>query len=400
MAHKDLSHLTEEQIKDLIKRYYNHEKIANLLEEFEINVYPSMLIKLFPPVIHNELFCKYCPDINLVSKLDGRSHRNYNVVHFEKFCPVCDHRDHTYCYCSNCKEIRKQKEQAEEENKRNVLMQAFLPVNIDIPAPNELTLKDALYLISVAEHSATKDLEFIKPYLEGPSITNLAPDEELRCNIIEHLNSRGFIQINPLINSLDVFKFDLRDKVVGYYRNKMLWEFLPNMDIREKAEYLNSILNIIKGEWLTSWKNDIIEMSQLIAKYECIENLKYLLVEHDFPVMDQHAEKQALTTFVDLFQNFSVGQVFNLSWQAVSRVKYEISLDKSYYQYSEDNIISIIISKMRQKANKFIIEGRTIKNSRREYCLPQTIISSTFFDMFLEIEEEYYENVMPTEYSR
>ncbi|AFD19796.1 MAG: hypothetical protein AB8U78_06300 [Rickettsia slovaca] len=32
MAHKDLSHLTEEQIKDLIKRYYNYEKIANLLE--------------------------------------------------------------------------------------------------------------------------------------------------------------------------------------------------------------------------------------------------------------------------------------------------------------------------------------------------------------------------------
>lgn len=106
----------------------------------------------------------------------------------------------------------------------------------------------------------------------------------------------------------------------------MLWEFLPNMDIREKVEYLNSILNIIKGEWLTSWKNDVIEISQLIAKYKCIENLKCLLVEHDFPVMDQHAEKQALTTFVDLFQSFSVGQVFNLSWQAVSRVKYEISL--------------------------------------------------------------------------
>ncbi|WCR57418.1 hypothetical protein [Rickettsia asembonensis] len=203
MAHKDLSHLTEEQIKDLIKRYYNYKKIPDLLEEFEINVYPSMLIKLFPPVVHNELFYKYCPDINLVSKLDGRSHRNYNVVYFEKFCPVCDHRDHTYSYCSNCKEIRTQKEQVEEENKRNVLMQAFLPVNIDIPAPNELTLKDAVYLISVAEHSATKDLEFIKPYLEGASISSLAPDEELKYDIIEHLNHIGFIRINPLTNSLD-----------------------------------------------------------------------------------------------------------------------------------------------------------------------------------------------------
>ncbi|WP_341789021.1 MULTISPECIES: hypothetical protein [unclassified Rickettsia] len=331
MAHKDLSHLTEEQIKDLIKRYYNHEKMVDLLEEFKINVHPNTLIKLFPPVIHNELFCKYCSDVNLVSKLEGRSHTNCNIVHFEKFCPACDHRDNSHCSCSHCKDIRKQKKQAEEENKRNILMQTFLPVNTDIPAVEELTLKDAVYLISAAEHSATKDFEFIKPYLEGPTVTSLAPDEELIYDIIEHLNHRGFIQINPLKNNLDVFKFDLNDKVVGYYRDRVLWELLPNMDIREKIEYLNSILNIIKGEWSFSWKNDVIKMRELITKYECLENLKCLLEEHSFPEMDQHAEKQALSTFTDLFEDFSVGQIFNLSWQAVSRVKYEISLDKIYY---------------------------------------------------------------------
>ncbi|WP_032138699.1 hypothetical protein [Rickettsia tamurae] len=187
MAHKDLSHLSETQIKELIRRYYNYEKIPDLLEEFEINVYPSMLIKLFPPLVHNELFCKYCLDINLVSEFRSRSYTNgdSNIVSVNSFCPLCNHIDHLHCSCSNCKEIRKQKKQAEEENKRNVLMQAFLPISIDIPIPNELTLKDAVYLFAVKEHSATKDLEFIKPYLEGPSITSLAPDEELRCDIIE-----------------------------------------------------------------------------------------------------------------------------------------------------------------------------------------------------------------------
>ncbi|AFB26416.1 MULTISPECIES: hypothetical protein [spotted fever group] len=43
MTHKDLSHLTEEQIKDLIKRYYNYEKIAKL-EEFNVNVSPNSLV--------------------------------------------------------------------------------------------------------------------------------------------------------------------------------------------------------------------------------------------------------------------------------------------------------------------------------------------------------------------
>ncbi|ABY72753.1 hypothetical protein [Rickettsia rickettsii] len=39
MTHKDLSHLTEEQIKDLIKRYYNYEKIAQL-EELNVMYLP------------------------------------------------------------------------------------------------------------------------------------------------------------------------------------------------------------------------------------------------------------------------------------------------------------------------------------------------------------------------
>ncbi|WP_395477402.1 hypothetical protein [Rickettsia endosymbiont of Pantilius tunicatus] len=401
MAHKDLSHLTKEQIKDLIKRYYNHKKMVDLLEEFDINVHPNTLIKLFPPIIHNELFCKYCLDVNLVSKLESRNHANCNVVHFEKFCPACDHRDNSHCPCSHCKDIRKQKKQAEEENKRNILMQTFLSTNIDIPAVEELTLKDAVYLISTAEHSATKDFEFIKPYLEGPTINSLVPDEELIYDIIEHLNRRGFIQINPLKNNLDVFKFDLNDKVVGYYRDKLLWEFLPNMDIKEKIEYLNLILNITKGEWSFSWKNDVIEMWELITKYECLENLKCLLEEHSFPEMDQHAEKQALSTFIDLFEDFSVGQIFNLSWQAVRDTKYESSLEKtSYYRYNKDNIATIIINRIQPIALRIIANRWAIKNSKREYCTPQTILSSVFFDLFLDRNKEYFENVIPSEYSK
>ncbi|HJD66417.1 MAG TPA: hypothetical protein LFV91_05190, partial [Rickettsia endosymbiont of Bembidion nr. Transversale] len=214
------------------------------------------------------------------------------------------------------------------------------------------------------------------------------------------LSYRGFIQINPLTSSLDAFIFNQEKRLTGYRRNKVLWDLLPNMNIGEKKEYLESIRAIVKDDWASFWKDDIIEMWELIIKYECLENLKCLLEEHNFPEMDQHAEKQALSTFTDLFEDFSVGQVFNLSWQAVSRVKYEISLDKIYYRYSEDNIIAIIISKIRQKANKFIAENRTIKNSRREYCFPQTIISSTFFDLFLEIGDEYYENIISTEYSK
>ncbi|KJW03494.1 hypothetical protein REIP_1527 [Rickettsia endosymbiont of Ixodes pacificus] len=119
--------------------------------------------------------------------------------------------------------------------------------------------------------------------------------------------------------------------------------------MEKKKEYFNTIWTIIKDQWSSSWGSDVIEMRELITKYECIENLKYLLVEHDFPVMDKHVEKQALATFINLFQNFSVGQVFNLSWQAVRDTKYENSLEKNnYYRYSKENIAIIIISRIQQ----------------------------------------------------
>ncbi|MFA1688763.1 hypothetical protein ABVF33_04700 [Candidatus Rickettsia barbariae] len=80
--------------------------------------------------------------------------------------------------------------------------------NIKTPPIEELTLKDALYLLSVVEHSASEDLEFVKPYLKGYSVPSLAPDEDLNDHIVGHLGRRDFVLINPLTSSLDAFKFN------------------------------------------------------------------------------------------------------------------------------------------------------------------------------------------------
>ena len=68
--------------------------------------------------------------------------------------------------CDNCKKAIKQQKQTEEEAKRRILIDTFLYKNIKAPPIKELTLKDALYLLSVVEHFASEDLEFVKPYLK------------------------------------------------------------------------------------------------------------------------------------------------------------------------------------------------------------------------------------------
>lgn len=128
MAHKDLSHLTEEQIKDLIKRYYNYEKIANLLEEFNVNVSPNSLVSLFPLVTHHKLFCKYYRDTNWVIKLKSRNYYSYvyGETSFALLGPICNHNNNSSCSCDNCKKSIKQQKQTEKEAKRRILIDTFL----------------------------------------------------------------------------------------------------------------------------------------------------------------------------------------------------------------------------------------------------------------------------------
>ena len=71
--HKKLAHLTPEQVDDLVRRYNDGENLASLIEAFNIDAKPAGLVHLFPPVVHKDLPCPYCPDTNLISKRPART---------------------------------------------------------------------------------------------------------------------------------------------------------------------------------------------------------------------------------------------------------------------------------------------------------------------------------------
>ncbi|XVN40449.1 MAG: hypothetical protein RCO49_06455 [Rickettsia endosymbiont of Argas persicus] len=167
------------------------------------------------------------------------------------------------------------------------------------------------------------------------------------------------------------------------------------MNIEEKQQYLDDIKDLIKREWSLSWKDDIAEMWQQITSYECIEYFKHLLNKRNFTLNEPIGEK-TMNTFINLLKNFSVGQIFSLSWQAVSHTNDYISAEKINYLHGRN----MFIGSIQRKADKAIAENWTVKNARRDFGLPQTIISSIFFNTFLELGNEYFENVMPNEYSK
>ncbi len=220
---KDLSHLTEAQVNELIKRYYNNEKIEDLLNEFNLDIHSSRLVKLFPTIVCSELFCIYCPSTNLITNHKSRAD---NWSKPAPSCPLCRHQERDACYCDNCQRSKRKKSELEESYKRSII-EEFCNKRIKPPLTEELTIKDLVYLYSAISHSASEDLKFVYPFGRKQASPPLAPRFELSVDIVEHLYFKGLISISPL-SKTDAFSIE-KEQVKGFYFSRVLWELISFM---------------------------------------------------------------------------------------------------------------------------------------------------------------------------
>lgn len=134
-----------------------------------------------------------------------------------------------------------------------------------------------------------------------------------------------------------------------------------------------------------SWPNFGISL----GNDECIEHYDYQLRKRSFE-FGKFGDKTH-STFERLLTKFSVGQIFNLTWQSV-RDTNDYILTEGIPSYQGKNMF---VGAIQRKGDKAIAEGWTIKPSRRDYNCPQTVVSSTFFDLFLGRGQKYMEDIPP-----
>jgi hypothetical protein len=261
--HHKLAHLSSDEISSLMQQYYDGERTADLIAAFKLDIKSGELIRLFPPVIHEDLFCPYCADVHLMSKRPSRSGGPPTPN-----CPECGHLHIGNCWCGNCRELEARRRIEVEIRKREVIEAEFRhPASA--PDIGNLTLRDALYLMSAMRHSVSEDLKFIEPFAGD---LPLAPTFEFQDEISRHLYSKGLIRISPESNC-EAFSFDPAiTHVISYHPAKILWEFLPALNVEEKRSCLLDIQRRIKDRWPESWNNEKAAIWRQIAKYECLEH--------------------------------------------------------------------------------------------------------------------------------
>ena len=274
-----------------------------------------------------------------------------------------------------------------ERRKREIIEENYTQ-ETKIPTADQITLRDAVFILACVRHSLTEDLSFVKPFDDDE--IPLAPLHDFQNKIVMHLYAKDYITISPE-SPVDAFEFNTEDSCIeGYYPTKVLWEFLPSLNIEDKRKFLKELQTIVKGEeWPDDWQSDIAKLWHQIAKYECLEYFLYLLEKRDFHI-DKIGEKTH-ATFESLLEDFSVSRVFNISWMAVRDTTDYIAQEK----ISRGHGKNIFIGAIQRKAERAKAEGWELKHSRRDFNCPQTVISSTFFNLFLKTGDKGFETAPP-----
>lgn len=119
-----ISHLTEEEITELINQYYAGEKVKELIEQYNLNILTSKLVSIFPLVKVN-IDCEFCK-VPMTTKLNSKSSYE-QLSRKDIICPKCQHLQNKLCKCIKCieksklEELEKKHKQDSLNNKKNCL---------------------------------------------------------------------------------------------------------------------------------------------------------------------------------------------------------------------------------------------------------------------------------------
>lgn len=363
----NLNHLSDSEVNTLMQRYYGGEAVTKLIKEYQLSVRTAELYKLFPPEVCEDEICEYC-DQPLVRDRRSKTASSWRIGNADMYCPVCHHRPFiNICNCENCIEADRLEREYQEKRIKEVYSRNRIP--IDFAA---ISFEQKVFLGALCRALCKENLYEIKPYNGSNAV--LAPTKDLRLQIYKELSHNAIIAVSP---TSPVEAFDLEDENfpnsyyifdVTYYLNLV---FPP-----DKQELFTEILN--PTYYSPEYEEEALCMWRKIAVAECIEYLEYQLkrVGFEFTPGDK-----TYKTFDILLNDFSVSQIYGIIWKAVADAS-KLYLEKGL---TRKHAANSVIGACERYAERAKMNGWTLTEYSRIRDLPQSALSSFFFNRVLDI---------------
>ena len=368
--HPKIAHLSDEVINQIIDDYYNKINLKEIIAKYKLDVSPSVIVKLFPPMVEEDLECKYC-HVKLWRNFESKSFVSYSFNPNRSYCPNCGHVDKDYCTCSNCKLANEKKRFDENRTAANRISQHF---NLSLNQPlglNELSLKEILYLSTLIRVGLSEDMKQLMIY--NFSDFPIAPSSVMLESMVNLLLTRKIIVIHP-DSPFGAFEdiSDPKNCRINIYKAV----FHVNIYETDSNEGLSFFLNP-KIDYSPNEK-EILDIWRSIAIEECKSYLKFSLDYVDFPYI---VSEKAEAIIDNLLNHFSVSQIFGLITRCLGYTTKEFQGGK----LSRKVAGAYLLGAVQIQGERALFKNWDLSKYKRPQELPESQIAKLFFNNILNI---------------
>jgi len=366
-----LSHLSEKQVQELIERYYDKEKVSDLISDYNLKFRPSQLVKHFPPEVL-EKKCTYC-DFNLIKPRVSRDYQSWKTI--PEYCPNCGHEDSGICSCQSCKALewhQKDRERQEKQDFIDIWLNHEDEEKIDL---DDLSFTDKVFLGALLREGISEDYNYIKAIERF--ITPLTPTLEFRSEIINRLSEIGAIVIHQSTDSEFIEIVDYEEGNYRYYTYKVKWTLNVQSNELNKVSLVDSIINPSDignedcEEAFLLWKK--------IALYESIEYFEHSV--NNILGIDYNIGDKTRTVLNDLTTDYSVSQIYGILYKSTNNaLRFQAERGVSMKHASNTIVGNAQSFAERARINKWELQ----KYNRIKDC-PQSALSRFFFERIIKI---------------
>lgn len=368
-----LSHLTPEQVAELMSRYYAGERIEGLLQEFSIACRVSNLVKIFPA----EVLDLPCPRCKL-PMLRRRASRSSTLPQ-TPYCIECGHQHSPRCRCTGCRALAHENDRV-RRNRREEIIAAYC-ASVNRPPASMASLDDVspvlMTLLLALVRTADADFHGRFSAVAGAN-PPFAPTDNISIAFLRLLHSAGLIWLDPS-SSPEVFEVE-QERVVDVRWLRASWS-IPSSetdDLLTRLEY-----RAIDDSLPSSWLHEVRRLHVIIAAAECRNYFDRRLEERGLPPV---RTGKVDTMIYSLLINHSVSQAFGIIWRGAQEAA-DFLLRKRVPLPHASNFAIGACQRYAEKANA---EGWKLKDYRRPFDEPRSMVSHVLHDLILKVGDRAF----------
>lgn len=290
--------------------------------------------------------------------------------------------------CPNCKAAKQEAARRAKEADDRVrveLLQADLEHDRKLAAcTSELSLRDAVFLVSVLRAGGAEDLSYVMP--QEVFEHDLSPRPEFDREILTHLYQRRLLSVHPG-SRLESITID-GGEFAQFVTFKVHWVLPLASTGPTPTKFLEELEARLQARpWSDAWTAESAELQHVVALQECLAYLELALDDHGF---DARIGEKTQLVLRSALRDFSVAQVYNFIWRSAK--------DVAAFFMREDvarpHAANTVPGSIQRQAERALAEGWQVKPFRRDRRLPLSKLGHTLYTFALRLPDDGFTSVL------